>query len=156
MASAGQDVSVSGADSQSTLTMINVLELWRGSMATVADYQVLHSSGGVLDALGAQDALDLTWQIPTNIVEGTNRAKPLLVMMVQPLEDCRFNVRVNNRELASPSLDKSHTRVWQHPFSWSEAFPNNASFPNANPVRIRVSSGRLRIDHVIMWFQVDV
>jgi hypothetical protein len=123
---------------------------------TLADYAVLEGGSFTLDSASSNRERTLIWPIPNNLTFGTNLARLILAFKVRVLEDSSFRVFVNSREVMSFSLDESVTRGYWETFSARTAFPEGASFPNDNPVRFVVSTGEVRIEDVIMWYQVNV
>lgn len=61
---------------------------------------------------------------------------------------------INEREVASFNLDKSHTRAYYEPISAKEAFPEGASFSNPTSVKFFLASGKVRISDVVIWYQI--
>lgn len=123
---------------------------------TLADYAVLQDGAFTLDAASSNRERTLTWPIPNNLTFGTNLARLILAFKVRVFEDSSFKVFVNSREVMSFSLNESVTRGYWETFSARDAFPEGASFPNDNPVRFVVSTGRVSLEDVIMWYQVNV
>lgn len=123
---------------------------------TLADYAVLEDDSFTLDSASSNRERTLIWPIPNNLTFGTNLARLILAFKVRVFDDSSFRVFVNSREVMSFNLDESVTRGYWKTFSARTAFPEGASFPNDNPVRFIVSTGRVRIEDVIMWYQVNV
>jgi hypothetical protein len=125
-------------------------------MMTITDYQVLSGGGIILDASTGINERTFIWKVPPNMVMGTDLAKPILAFWVTPLTNIAFTFFVNHREVFTLNMVKSSVVNLFTPFSASTAFPENTSFSNDTPVRLRVSDGRVDFANIMMWYQVRV
>lgn len=123
---------------------------------TIADYQVLSDGSIVLDTAygGSPNETTLNFEVPSDFAFESGVRKPILTFNILPFEDSSFKVFLNHREIASFNFDKSHTRGHQEAFSATAAFPNGSSFANPAPLRIFLSSGKIRLSDVIVWYQI--
>ena len=123
---------------------------------TIADYQVLSDGSFTLDTVqgGSPNEATLNFEVPSDFAFESGVRKPILTFNILPFEDSNFKVFLNHREVASFNFDKSHTRGHQEAFSATTAFPNGSSFSNPVPLRIFLSSGKIRLSDVVVWYQI--
>lgn len=121
---------------------------------TLADYQVLTDGSFTLDASSSTREKTLSFTVPSDLAIESGSRQPVIAFKVRPDEDSTFKILMNNREVASFNLDKSHTRCYWEPISATTAFPNGSSFSNPVPVKFIVRSGRVLLSDVIVWYQI--
>lgn len=123
-------------------------------MATVADYQVLFDGRFTLG--GNVTSKTLTFDMPSNFVFGTNKAKPIISFKITPTDDIQLRIEVNHRQvMGTTNFNQSNTRGHWTIFSATTAFPDGTSFPSDVEVRFLCHTGTVHIDDVVMWYQVE-
>lgn len=123
-------------------------------MATLADYQTL--SDGRFTLAGNVTSKTLKFAVPSNFVFGTNKAKPVLAFKITPEDNIQLKIDVNHRNvMGSTNFNKSHTRGHWTIFSATTAFPEGSSFPDDVDVTFFCNSGKVHIDDVVIWYQVN-
>lgn len=122
---------------------------------TLTDYQVLRDTPFTLDAATNEREITLNFEVPTDFEFGTTARRPMLAFMMHPLQDTRFRVFLNAREIAEHTFDRGNNRGMWEVFSAATPFPEGASFQNPVPLRIIAAEGRVRFSDVVMWYQVD-
>lgn len=120
---------------------------------TFCDYQVLSDSSFTLDAATNDNEKTLNFSVPLDFTHGTGVSRPILAFKVAPIQDCLIKFWLNFREIAIFDLDRSHTRGMWEAFSAETAFPDGSSFSNPVPLRIMVTSGKARLEDVVIWYQ---
>jgi len=123
--------------------------------ASLVDYQVLFHGAFLLDASTPTKEKTLTFSVPSDIVFSSDSRKPVLAFHVIPVEDTRFKIWVNSREILSWHLTPGSTRGLWSPFNATETFPEGSSFSNTPPIRFLVSEGKMYFENVILWYQID-
>lgn len=123
---------------------------------TVADYQVLFDGGFTLDAATNTREKDLVFTLPTGFKIEDGIRKPILAFHAAAMENSRFKVRINSRDILSWNLTAGTTRGLWDPFNGSAAFPNNANVPNNVPVEFIILEGKVQFGQVVIWYQVEV
>ena len=126
-----------------------------GKTTSVVDYQVLLDGDITLDASTNLREANFEFTVPTDFVISGGSRQPILAFKARPFENSDFKIWLNNREILSTDLDESHTRIYWEVISASTAFPEGASFNNPAPLRFILTSGRMRISDMVMWYQVD-
>ena len=122
---------------------------------TLCDYQVLSDRAFTLDAATNDHEKTLYFQMPPDFHFGTGSRKPVLAFKAAMFNDSTIKVRWNHREVATFSLDKSHTRgIWEAIHA-PDAFPNNSCAPGAVPLLFIVTRGKVKFSDVIMWYQIN-
>jgi hypothetical protein len=121
---------------------------------TICDYQVLIDGAFTLDAATNNRERTLHFEVPDDFAFGTGPRNLILAFKVAPMQDTVFKFLLNEREIASFNLDKSHTRTMWETFPGTTPFPEGASFQNPAPMRLIVSQGKVRFEDVVMWYQI--
>ncbi|MEM6387560.1 MAG: hypothetical protein AAF718_15140 [Pseudomonadota bacterium] len=115
-------------------------------MPSVADYSVLFDSTIFLadpPNQGNERELELGWNIPTNFVNGTNRAQPILSFEATVIEDTRLVISKIEGKVLEFGLTKPFMGEVRGIFSLP-----NASFTNDNHFRFRPAGGRVRLREI--------
>ncbi len=123
---------------------------------TVADYQVLFDGGFTLDAGSSEREKELTFILPTEFKIENGIRKPILAFHAAAMEDSRFKVRINSRDVLSWNLNADSTRGLWDPFNGSTPFPEGASIPSNVPVKFIIQEGKVQFGQVVIWYQVEV
>ena len=115
-------------------------------MATLADYIVINDGQFALNPGETQSFHD---PIPSDLVLGTNRAKPILAFRARATPSGgSFVVEVNDTQIYSDSLSGGDVRVL-----W-EAFPGTVLNPGVtNSVQFRSTHNKVWFADVVLWFQ---
>ncbi|MEM7132384.1 MAG: hypothetical protein AAF702_39140 [Chloroflexota bacterium] len=123
---------------------------------TIADYQVLRDGGFVIDANygGSPNTRTFNFDVPPDFLFASGSRKPMICFKVRPDQDSSFKIRMNHREIASFKLDQSHTRGYWETFNASQAFPEGAGFSDPTPVEFYISSGKIVVSDVVLWYQI--
>lgn len=121
---------------------------------TIVDYQVLTDAPFTLDASTNNSEKTLNFEVPPDFAFGTGVRACILSFKVRPMADSVLKFFLNNREVVTESLDKSHTRAWWEVFPASVAFPEGSSFGNPVPLRIICSDGKAALSDLIVWYQI--
>ena len=122
--------------------------------ASIVDYQVLFHGAFLLDAGTPTHEKTLTFSVPDDMIFASDSRKPVLAFHAIPIEDTRFKIWVNSREILSWHLGPGSTRGLWSPFNATETFPEGSSFSNTPPIRFLVSEGKMYFENVILWYQI--
>ena len=127
-------------------------------MPTLADYEVIHACAFRLSHdPGPQGALrhwkDFSFDVPQNLVLGTNKAQLIFQFEVQPTERTKLKIFVNNNVISKETYSESVTRMVQVIFPFTAAVPENCIKPDL-PVRFELDGGDMWIKDVVLWYQV--
>lgn len=123
---------------------------------TVADYQVLFDGGFLLDAATNTNKKQLTFVMPTEFKIEDGIRKPILAFHARAIENSRFKVRINSRDVLSWNLNADNSRGLWDPFNGSTPFPEGSSAPNNVPVEFIIQEGKVEFGQVVIWYQVEV
>ncbi|MEO1249671.1 MAG: hypothetical protein AAFW76_07505 [Pseudomonadota bacterium] len=117
-------------------------------MASLVDYIVIND--GQFD-LNPGESQTFTDPIPSNLIEGTNRAKPILAFKAWATPSGgSFEVEVNDNRIYSPTLSGGDVRgLW-------ETFPGTVLNPGINnTVQFRATHNKIWFSDVVLWLQVE-
>lgn len=117
-------------------------------MASLCDYIVVNDGEF---ALNPGQTLTFSDPIPSNLIIGTNRAKPILAFKVWATPSGgRFAVEVNDQQIWSPTISGGDVRgLW-------EAFPGTVLNPGiSNTVQFRAIENKIWFSDVVLWFQIE-
>ena len=123
---------------------------------TVADYQVMFDGGFTLDASTNVREKEMTFVLPTDFKIENGIRKPILAFHAHVIENARFKVRINSREILNWNLTGNVTRGIWDPFNGSTPFPEGANVPNNVPVEFIILEGKVHFGQVVIWYQVEV
>jgi hypothetical protein len=121
---------------------------------TFADYQVLLDGAFTLDAATPIKEKILHFDMPDDFLITSDKRKPILAFHASPSQETRFKVFINERQILSWHLLADAVKGMWSPVSAAEVFPEGQSFPTSVPVRFLVSEGKIKFEHVLLWFQV--
>jgi hypothetical protein len=126
------------------------------AIKTLADYQVIFHGAFTLDDTGNKNEKTLGFTVPSDFLFDSGSAKPILAFHASPIEETKFKVFVNHSEIFTWHLLKDVVKGMWSPFPANIPFPEGSSIPNPVPVRIIVSSGKIKFENVIIWYQTKI
>ena len=118
-------------------------------MATLADYIVINDGEFSLNPGESQTFHD---DVPADVVEGTNRAKPILAFKAWATPaGGSFEVEVNDTIIYGPTISGGDIRgLW-------ETFPGTVLNPGiTNTVQFRATNNKIWFADVVLWLQRQV
>lgn len=131
-------------------------------MPTVADYAVLTDTAfDLTEFIELGDSRGrLSFQRPDNFVEGTNRAKPVLIYQVKPDTEARYEVHINHpfgNDLPNPNRIHDAADIgggrWRTMY---EPFDGRLIQPGNNTFKFHVTDGKASFADVILMYQVEI
>jgi hypothetical protein len=126
------------------------------AIKTLADYQVIFDGAFTLDEIGNKNEKNLGFTLPSDFLFDSGSARPILAFHASPIEETKFKVFVNHSQILSWHLLKDVVKGMWSPFPANIPFPEGSSIPNPVPVRIIVSSGKIKFENVIIWYQSKI
>ena len=118
-------------------------------MASLCNYIVVNDGSFSLNPGESQTFSD---PIPSNLIIGTNRAKPILAFKAWATPSGgAFQIEINDTFVYGPSISGGDIRgLW-------EAFPGTVLNPGINnTVQFRATENKIWFADIILWFQVDM
>ncbi|WP_170428079.1 hypothetical protein [Ruegeria arenilitoris] len=118
-------------------------------MASLCDYIVVNDGTFSLEPGESETFSD---PIPSNLIIGTNRAKPILAYKAWATPSGgTFQIEINDTLIESPWMSGGDTRgLW-------EAFPGTVLNPGINNTfQFRATENKIWLADIVLWFQVEV
>ncbi len=117
-------------------------------MASLCDYTVVNDGSFALNPGESQTFSD---PIPSNLIIGTNRAKPILAFKAWATPSGgAFQIEVNDQIIWSPTISGGDVRgLW-------ETFSGEILNPGINnTVQFRATQNKIWFSDVVLWYQVQ-